>query len=81
MQDSIIVYRNPGEKFMWEQGGFLIVGGFVLSFFIVFGILYYGLTKITGKGKWKGDGGEWILPFSGVSAFITACWVVWHFMP
>lgn len=38
--ESIIVYRNPGEKWFWE-GGAIIVGGVVLVFFISFTVLHW----------------------------------------
>ena len=38
MQDSIIIYRNPGEKWFWEQGGFLQIGVLVIVFLVAFWI-------------------------------------------
>jgi hypothetical protein len=80
MQDSIIVYRNPMEKMFWESmsnGGFttFLLFGAVMG--ISFCILYFGICKVTGKGKWRNDGGDWILGVSLVLSFILACAAVW----
>jgi len=80
MQDSIIVYRNPLEKAMWEgmSGvGFSTLLLFAAVMFFSFVALYFGITKVTGKGKWRVDGGDWVLGFSLVVSFLVACGAVW----
>lgn len=82
MPDSIIVYRNPMEKMFWESmtnGGFttFLLFGAVMG--VTFCALYFGITKVTGKGTWRGDDGDWILGFSLVLSFILACVAVWMF--
>lgn len=66
MQDSIIVYRNPMEKAMWEgmqNGGFGFIVLFVVAFFIGFGITYFIISKFV-RGA---DFNRWS---SGVSIFV-----------
>ena len=77
---EIIVYRNPAEAAFWHSmsnGGFItfvIFGGVMLC---MFAILYFGLTKLLGKGRWRGDGGDWIMGACLAASFLCACFAVW----
>ena len=63
--DSIIVYRNPIEKAMWEGGLMLPLMAFVLVMGVTFFITYKLLEKFSGKPMWKAP--EWFLY---VSSFV-----------
>jgi hypothetical protein len=76
MQDSIIVYRNPMEKAMWESGNMHLGIIFAITMGITFFLVYKGLEKITGE-KWNQP--NWFLWVSGtlgVIAGVAACWFI-----
>lgn len=76
---EIVVYRNPAEAAIWHAlsenpGVIFIFGGVMLVTWL---ILWFGLTAITGKGKWRGDGGGWIMPVTFIGSFLAAGAAVW----
>lgn len=79
---EIIVYRNPAEAAFWHSmmnGGFTVFVMFACIMLVSFLILFFGITKITGKGNLRGHGGDWILGTSLVLSFLIACFSVWKF--
>jgi hypothetical protein len=67
MQDSIIVYRNPMEKMIWE-GGYLFP---ILVFAIVMGVSFFGIYKFLEyifNKRWNQP--VWFLWVSGVGSFL-----------
>jgi hypothetical protein len=78
MQDSIIVYRNPLEKQMWEGNGMAYMGLFFVVAIVSFMLVYKGLCIVTGK-DWRQP--EWFLWVSGivsVSLGVLACVCLIH---
>jgi hypothetical protein len=75
MQDSIIVYRNPAEKYLWENAGtvFPQILLFVVVFFSVFGLVYWAVTKIPACTR---DGNVCSV-VAGIAGFVSACAAVW----
>jgi hypothetical protein len=76
---ELIVYRNPMEAALWHTISqnpsiIFIFGGVMLVAWLA---LWFGLTGITGKGKWRNDGGGWIMPVTFIGSFIAACIAVW----
>lgn len=77
---EIIVYRNPAEAFFWQSmsnGGFIVFLMFGAVMLVSFLVLWFGITKITGKGRWRGDGGDWVRGTCLAASFVCACLAVW----
>ena len=77
---EIIVYRNPAEAAFWHSmsnGGFFTFLLFGVAMLVSFLVLYFGITKITGKGRWRGDGGDWIMGACLILSFAFALFAVW----
>lgn len=76
---EIIVYGNPAEAAIWhslmENPGliFIVIMVALASWLII----WYGLTAITGKGKWRNDGGGWIMPVAFIGSILSSIAVVW----
>ena len=69
MQDSIIVYRNPLEKAIWESNVLPIAIMFAVVMGVVFFLVYKSLEKITGK-TWKQP--DWFMWVSGIASLASA---------
>jgi hypothetical protein len=67
MQESIIVYRNPVEKAIWEHPLPILV--FIAVMAITFFLTYKGLEKVTGK-NWKQP--DWFVWVSGIVSITFA---------
>lgn len=75
MQDSIIVYRNPVEKYMWENVGTMFpqILLFIVAFFIVYGLVYWAVSKIPACTR-DGNVCSVVAGIAGSAGAIAAVW-------
>lgn len=82
-QDSIIVYRNPAEKMIWESimEGHFFYNVFILSSGMLIGflVIYFGLSAIFNRVRFRNEYTNFIILAAIIGGIFLACFGVYKF--